>query len=603
MFGAKILTTLGQPQLDRLGDLNPQLLRELRGRLKRFPVLAAVILSVLCQLIIMISFWVALPGSVLPQDLGLSTYPKIEWYGNAQMSTEPLQDVLPLDMPHRDKALTVGIVIDRIIAQPPVKGDEALGLKALDQIQKGDRLTAIDGQPVTLSEGQLAETNWQPRVSDLALQINEKIIKHPNTSLTPKVQNLVGTTVELELYRPERGQFTVTLPRVAVSRKYSRYCLNAPESTACDVTPDKQSYRLNWARWYKDIYLVLTIVMVFPLMGGGMFMLANNLADEKRRGTLNFLQLSPRSSFNILSGKLLGVPVCLYLAIGLTLPLHGFLGLGAGHSLAHMLGFDLILIAQSLIFYLLALLLSLSVSHPVFLGLQPWLLAAGVTAFNWMLLLYVGSGGMLGNTQSNAFLWSLLFSPFASLAYFAFETPVKLTEAGVEPNLALGIFRVNFAEYVVLTLTHALGWCALLGHSLQRRFSNAHNTLLKRRFSYPLTLVFATIVLGLTGTRLKDYDVGIHLVLITLLGLVYCIAMMVALSPARQTLKDWARFRHATPRAQRLSLWQDLVIGDNSSPVVAIALNLLLLTGLVVGAFTGYYGDFLGNKIEALIFV
>ncbi|MEM9165161.1 MAG: hypothetical protein AAGC54_19105, partial [Cyanobacteria bacterium P01_F01_bin.4] len=573
MFGAKILTTLGQPQLDRLGDLNPQLLRELRGRLKRFPILAAVILSVLCQLVIMISFFAVLPGSVLPQDLNLSTYPKIEWYGNAQMSAEPFQDRLPLDMPNRDKALKTGIVIDRIVAQPPVKGDETLGIKALDQIQKGDRLIGIDGEPVTLSEWQLTETNWQYRVSDLAYQINDQIIKHPHTSLTPKIQKLIGTTVDLELYRPERGHFTVTLPRVAVSRKYSRYCLNASDNNLCEVTADKQFYRLNWLQWHRDIYMVLSGVIVFPLMGGGVFMLANNLADEKRRGTLNFLQLSPRSPFSILSGKLLGVPVCLYLAIGLTLPLHGLIGLNAGHSLSHMLGFDLILLGQTLIFYLLALLLSLSVSHPIFLGLQPWLLAAGVTAFNWVILLYAGSGEMLRNTHSNTFLWSLLFSPFAGLAYFAFESPIDIAGGSVEPNLALGIFRVNFTEYIALTLGHALGWCALLGHGLQRRYRNAHTTLLKRWFSYPLTLVFATIVLGLTGTRVKDYDVGLHLVLITLLGLVYCIAIMVALSPARQTLKDWARFRHAAPRAQRLSLWKDLVIGDNSSPVVAIALN------------------------------
>ncbi|NEQ55583.1 MAG: alanine:cation symporter family protein [Leptolyngbya sp. SIO3F4] len=170
-------------------------------------------------------------------------------------------------------------------------------------------------------------------------------------------------------------------------------------------------------------------------------------------------------------------------------------------------------------------------------------------------------------------------------------------------DLALGNFRINFIEYVILALIHAMGWCVLLGHCLERRFSNSDTTLLKRHFSYLLTLIFATFVIGLTGTRVEKYDVSLNLVLITLLSLIYCIVLMVALSPVRQTLKDWTRFRHAKPRHERLSLWKDLVIGDTSSPVIAIALNLFILTSIVVTAFFAYYGDFLLNKFDVLILV
>jgi ABC-type transport system involved in multi-copper enzyme maturation permease subunit len=51
-------------------------------------------------------------------------------------------------------------------------------------------------------------------------------------------------------------------------------------------------------------------------------MLVTDIGNEAEKGTLNFLRLSPRSSANILIGKLLGVPILSYLTILLLLPLH-----------------------------------------------------------------------------------------------------------------------------------------------------------------------------------------------------------------------------------------------------------------------------------------
>ncbi|MEM9809273.1 MAG: hypothetical protein AAF959_28825, partial [Cyanobacteria bacterium P01_D01_bin.56] len=495
---------------------------------------------------------------------------------------------------------TSGVTVNRIEAIEPVKGNNSLGIDALKLVQRGDRLIKIDGQLITPSEAQLTGADWKNKVEDLARNINSRMIKDPYEPLTPQRQKLIGTTVDLELYNPERGTYTVKLPRVAISRKDNLYCVSVESfyGQTCVATQDKQAYQIEWSRWYSHIYTCLSVLIVFSIMGGGVFMLANNLADEKRRGTLNFLQLSPRSAFTILSGKLLGVPVCLYLAIGLLFPLHWFIGLNAGYNIAHLLGFDLTLIAQTLIVYLAALLISLSVSNPMVLALQPWLLAAATIVFNWIMLFYVGSGEFARNTESNVLLWSVLFSPFSSLAYFNFE------QATATPNinLVLGNFRLSFTEYFILALVHAVGWVALLGHSLERRFGNAEITLLKRRYSYLLTLVFVVIMLGLTGTRIQEHDEVFQLILIAFLSSIYCVALMVALSPARQSLKDWTRFRHAKPRHERLSLWKDLAVGDTSSPVVAIALNLLLLTGLVVTIFLSYYNEFLPDRVAMLAF-
>ena len=90
--------------------------------------------------------------------------------------------------------------------------------------------------------------------------------------------------------------------------------------------------------------------------------------------------------------------------------------------------------------------------------------------------------------------------------------------------------------------------------------------------------------------------------MLTLLGLLCCLTLTIALTPARQTLKDWARFRYAQARTQQLPLWKDLLVGDTSCPVVAIALNLLMATSLFVSGFLGFYGDLLNTKADVLIF-
>jgi len=50
--------------------------------------------------------------------------------------------------------------------------------------------------------------------------------------------------------------------------------------------------------------------------------------------------------------------------------------------------------------------------------------------------------------------------------------------------------------------------------------------------------------------------------------------LMAALSPGRQVCIDWARYRHQSGD-RRKHLWQDLMWGEKSPSVAAIALNLL----------------------------
>jgi hypothetical protein len=80
--------------------------------------------------------------------------------------------------------------------------------------------------------------------------------------------------------------------------------------------------------WWFDIFHLLFRFAFLLLMVLGSYLLTEDISGEARRGTLTFLRLSPQSSRSILIGKLLGVPILLYVAIALTIPLQ----LWAAHS-------------------------------------------------------------------------------------------------------------------------------------------------------------------------------------------------------------------------------------------------------------------------------
>ncbi|MEL7315235.1 MAG: hypothetical protein AAFN08_09810, partial [Cyanobacteria bacterium J06559_3] len=136
-------------------------------------------------------------------------------------------------------------------------------------------------------------------------------------------------------------------------------------------------------------------------------------------------------------------------------------------------------------------------------------------------------------------------------------------------------------------------------HLLQRRFSSSRITLLQRIYSYPLTATFTAIVLLLTmpDTQVYDADAAV----IACLGVLYCVALAIALTPNRQTLQDWTRFRHTQmSKSQQSPLWKELLISDNSSPAIAISLNVFLAAGLFTGWFLLCHPDVLNTRLAIL---
>ncbi|NEQ39462.1 MAG: hypothetical protein F6K40_25680, partial [Okeania sp. SIO3I5] len=137
---------------------------------------------------------------------------------------------------------------------------------------------------------------------------------------------------------------------------------------------------INWSNWWVDIFNTLNVILLALMLIGGVYMLVADLAKEQRLGTLNFIRLSPQSSQKILLGKLLGVPILIYLAGAISLPLHLWANISSGLSLFSLIGFYGFLITVCCFFY------NISILFAFLGGTQAWLATAITSIFLFLSL-------------------------------------------------------------------------------------------------------------------------------------------------------------------------------------------------------------------------
>ena len=363
---------------------------------------------------------------------------------------------------------------------------------------------------------------------------------------------------------PPNGEYTYPISH--------RFCgLETANSydTKC-VIDASGKFAINWSQWWLEIFILLSILSVLALLVAGTYMLVSDLDKEERRGTLNFIRLSPQSAKTIFLGKILGVPILLYLATILAVPLHLYAGLAAQIPLNEILCFYTAVAASCALFYSSAMLCGLTTSWLG--GFQPWLASATVFVvfgISWLPLTRT-AGDVLH-----------FFSPLAMLRYHLFlvdkgdfdslgENLDKLQwfYSPVGTNIAIGL---ALSLLVCGTVTYWMwqGW--------QRRFPNPTATVLSKRQSYLLVICCQVIFLGFALQSNPPVDSNFPILL--LLNLVMFLALIAALTSDRQSLYDWARYRkQIIPSNQKL--WRrypllDLIWSDKSPAVVAIAINFL----------------------------
>src|SRR4028118_2190954 len=381
-------------------------------------------------------------------------------------------------------------------------------------------------------------------------------------------------SVQLLLFMYYSAQIPVTPPNWNQTDSfYSRFCPSETGNsyeTKCAIDA-LGNLAIDWPMWWLEIFIWLSILSVLALLVAGTHMLVSDLDKEERRGTLNFIRLSPQSAKTIFLGKILGVPILLYLATILAVPLHLYAGLAAQIPLNEILCFYIAVAASCALFYSTAMLFGLTTSWLG--GLQPWLASAMVFVvfgISWLPL-----------TRTALDVLHFL-SPLAMLRYQLFLVDKSVFDSLVENLHNLQWFYSPVGTNIAIGLLLSLLVCGTgtywMWQGWQRRFPNPSATVLSKRQSYLLVICCQVIFLGFALQSDPPAGNG-NLIFLLLLNLLMFLALIAALTSDRQSLYDWARYRkQMVPSNQKL--WRrypllDLIWSDKSPAVVAIAINFL----------------------------
>ncbi|MEG5172175.1 hypothetical protein [Microcoleus sp. B3-D7] len=407
--------------------------------------------------------------------------------------------------------------------------------------------------------------NWNPQLfREIKGRLNTGNMALAS-ALSLSAQLLLFMSVSAQIpVPPPNGEYTYPI--------YHRFCSldNAHPYEKICVRDAFSNFVINWREWWLEIFVWLSIFSVLALLVAGTYLLVSDLDKEERRGTLNFIRLSPQSAKTIFIGKILGVPILLYLAAILAVPLHLYAGLAAQIPLNEILCFYIAVAASCALFYSGAMLFGLTTSWLG--GFQPWL-ASG------MVFVVFGISALPFTRTA----WDLLkfLSPLAILRYQLFLVDRGEFDSLVEDLDKLQWFYspvgTNIASGLALSLLVCGTGTYWLWQGWQRRFPNPSTTVLSKRQSYWLVICCQPIILGfalqsnpLSGTSLPT---------LLILNLLMFFALIAALTSDRQSLYDWARYRkQIVPTSQKL--WRrypllDLIWSEKSPAIVAIAINLL----------------------------
>ncbi|MEG4233075.1 hypothetical protein QUA40_13325 [Microcoleus sp. Pol11C3] len=379
---------------------------------------------------------------------------------------------------------------------------------------------------------------------------------------------------------PPADKYTYSIPASKyTSSIYNRFCTELERDlnlTKC-IRDATGNFTINWQNWWLEMFVWLSICSTIVLLVVGTYMLISDLDQEERRGTLNFIRLSPQSATTIFIGKILGVPILVYLAVILAVPLHIYSGLSAHIPLHHILCFDIAMVGSCALFYSSAMLFGLTTSWLG--GFQPWLASAVVLGF------ITAAFNMQLNSNAGDLLTFL--SPAAVLRYLVSQ----ITEAQ-NPDLnwlvknfdRLQWFHLPISQYLVSCTALSILICGVVTYWMwqgwQRRFPNPTTTVFSKRQSYLLVMCCQPIILGFALQ--SNITINGNIIWLLLLNLLLFLGIIAALTPERQALYDWARYRKQIVRSNH-KLWRrypilDSIWSEKSPASVALAINLLSST-------------------------
>lgn len=392
--------------------------------------------------------------------------------------------------------------------------------------------------------------------SAIPLLIQSLIFLYFNTQLPP------APTYDLTYAR------AYSVPKKLIDT-FNKYCVgkfiegdrdtpNFGRSDFCTLNSDG-NYIIDWAEWWSGICFNSGWIIFAVLILGSVYMLVADLINEEKRGTMSFIRLSPRSPQQIFIGKILGIPVLVYLVVAWMIPLHLLAGVSAGASLAAIIS---------------------------------WYTAIG--SF-WFLL------------SSAAILYVLLGGTQAILTTIAIATPIgyffKYLDESLIFNHEFSFKQNNWFGLPILkrsALTYTFESIAFVlisywvWQALERRYLNPNATAISKSQSYLINIALQIFILGfavpfqssLSSSTASDFAM---LVAIDFTLLLLSVPLLL---PSKQTLQDWSRYRRERKNTQQRKFWQrelvqDLLFNDKSPALLSIAINIgmILLVWIPISLF------------------
>jgi hypothetical protein len=363
--------------------------------------------------------------------------------------------------------------------------------------------------------------------------------------------------------------FVAKLPQTPELGQY--YCTDTSNSLC--VTDRLGNILIDWPRWWEHVSVGFSWTMVYVLALGGVYLLASNFSQEERRGTLDFIRLSPQKAGTIIIGKFAGVPILVYLGVALALPLQLHAVHQAGISRLSVLSWDLLMLMVSLLLYGGAVLAALWFKAPaimltgaaaclVYLNAHysmNWLASRHFPRFKWYAL-------SLDNNLPYYWGFSILAAVGVYWLYQALERRYLKPKSIVlsKPQSYLWSFLYHL---------FLLGFCLCPGSG-----SNAYQQAYQWGFNAPLGF-------GSYGYNDKSTSDAI----VVLFGAAWLLLLIPLLLPGRQSLIEWARYHHLhrstqpkqPNRSQRSEPWlKSLILDDQSPAILAVALNVLIGFGV-----------------------
>jgi hypothetical protein len=376
-----------------------------------------------------------------------------------------------------------------------------------------------------------------------------------------------------QLLREFRGRLTLrsVLAAIAISLVVQLLMVMGVQ-TALEYPPNDVTTGLWQQEKWRGFWETMTWIMTYILLATGSFFLVNDMAQEERSGTMNFVRSSPRPPYQILIGKLLGVPILPYLAIALAFPLHWYAGMRGGVPPLVIVSFGPLLIAGCILFFTPALLLG---------------------------LLQNAQQRTVGGQSIGAFIYTviLVFSLIPFYLSWNFQTNWKLLSEMKQSNpwaladIYWGFLPLSQNIWIAhgFTLLNIAIMAFFVWRMLLRRFYSHTVPAMSKRLSYTLVAYLQVLVIGFSlrsdETSNTSSATGVSLYIV---NIAVFISLIFALSPGRQAVLDWLRYRQShhrpsttTPTLSAPHVWRDLVWADGSPGTLAIAINLLIVNAIV----------------------